>query len=133
MDNIELDAATQMVYNCGHGQLRPNIVLIGYKSDWLNCPQQDVQDFLNVFKYIISRRFTTMYYYNFTRLLLFKYKSRFSVANMNGIATIMVRVSSAETFENQSLFIQDFKHLCNQEKVSFENISNQNEPLNVQK
>lgn len=50
MDNIDLDLATNVVYNCGHGQLRPNIVLIGYKSDWLSCPNEELRTFLNIFK-----------------------------------------------------------------------------------
>jgi len=50
MDNIELDVATQIAYDCGHGQFKPNIILVGYKSDWLNCPIEELQTFLNVFK-----------------------------------------------------------------------------------
>jgi len=50
IDNIELDLATHMIYSCGHGQLRPNIAMVGYKSDWLNCPYQDLQAYLNIFK-----------------------------------------------------------------------------------
>lgn len=50
IENVELDTATQMVYTCGHGLLKPNIVLIGYKSNWLNCPYKDLQIFLNIFK-----------------------------------------------------------------------------------
>ncbi|VVC37173.1 SLC12A transporter, C-terminal,Amino acid permease/ SLC12A domain [Cinara cedri] len=68
LDNIELDVATDIAYTCGHGQLRSNIVLVGFKSDWLNCPIEDLQIFLNIF----------------------------NVAKKNGIVTIMVRVSSIE-------------------------------------
>lgn len=50
LDNTELDVATNMTYSCGHGQLKPNIVVVGYKSDWLNCPKKDLQSFLNIFK-----------------------------------------------------------------------------------
>jgi len=50
IDNIELDLATYLIYSCGHGQLKPNIVMVGYKSDWLNCPYQDLQTYLNIFK-----------------------------------------------------------------------------------
>ncbi|KAL4099117.1 hypothetical protein QTP88_023595 [Uroleucon formosanum] len=50
IDGIELDVATHMIYSCGHGQLRPNIAMIGYKSNWLNCPYQDLQTYLNIFK-----------------------------------------------------------------------------------
>jgi len=50
IDNIGLDLATHIVYSCGHGQFKPNIVMVGYKSDWLNCPYQDLQTYLNIFK-----------------------------------------------------------------------------------
>jgi len=50
LDNIELDSAIHMIYSFGLGQLRPNIAMIGYKSDWLNCPSQDLQTYLNIFK-----------------------------------------------------------------------------------
>jgi len=50
IDNTELDLATRIIYSCGHGQLKPNIAMVGYKSDWLNCPYQDLQAYLNIFK-----------------------------------------------------------------------------------
>ncbi|CAI6364618.1 unnamed protein product [Macrosiphum euphorbiae] len=81
IDNIELDLATHMIYNCGHGQLRPNIAMVGYKSNWLNCPYQDLQTYLNIF----------------------------NVANMNDMSTIMVRVSSTENYDDRNKLIQDFK------------------------
>ncbi|XP_015367251.1 PREDICTED: bumetanide-sensitive sodium-(potassium)-chloride cotransporter-like [Diuraphis noxia] len=89
IDNIELDLATYLIYSCGHGQLRPNIVMVGYKSDWLNCPYQDLQTYLNIF----------------------------NVANMNNMSTIMVRVPSTEIHDDQNLLIQDFKHLNKNEEV----------------
>lgn len=51
LDKTELDVATHTIYSCGHGQLRTNIVLVGYKSDWLNCPYEDLRTYLNIFKY----------------------------------------------------------------------------------
>ncbi|XP_022163509.1 bumetanide-sensitive sodium-(potassium)-chloride cotransporter-like [Myzus persicae] len=98
IDNIELDLATHMIYSCGHGQIRPNIAMIGYKSDWLNCPYQDLQTYLNIF----------------------------NVANMNNMSTIMVRVSSTESYDDQNLLIQDFKHLNKNEEIPYKMQSNQN-------
>jgi len=60
-----------------------------------------------------------MYTYNNTYL-------RISVANMNELSTIMVRVSSTESFENQNLLIQDFKHLDNIEEILYKTQSKQN-------
>eukprot|EP00102_Acyrthosiphon_pisum_P019738 XP_016656948.1 PREDICTED: bumetanide-sensitive sodium-(potassium)-chloride cotransporter-like isoform X1 [Acyrthosiphon pisum] len=96
IDSIELDIATHMIYSCGHGQLRPNIAMVGYKSNWLNCPYQDIQTYLNIF----------------------------NVANMNDMSTIMVRVSSTER-DDRNLIIQDFKMAdcflkINNEEFSFE-------------
>lgn len=45
------------------------------------------------------------------------------MANSNGIATIMVRVSSTEGFKNQNLLIQDFKHLQKHEVIPFKKSS----------
>ncbi|XP_027848383.2 bumetanide-sensitive sodium-(potassium)-chloride cotransporter-like [Aphis gossypii] len=104
IDNIGLDLATHMVYSCGHGQFKPNIVMVGYKSDWLNCPYQDLQTYLNIF----------------------------NVANMNGMSTIMVRVSSSESFEDQNLLMQDFKHLNKKEEIPYKTQSNQNTSIRNQ-
>jgi len=52
IDNIKLDLAIPLIFSCGHGQLRPNIAIVGYKSDWLNCPYQDLQTYLNIFKLV---------------------------------------------------------------------------------
>ncbi|XP_022163508.1 bumetanide-sensitive sodium-(potassium)-chloride cotransporter-like [Myzus persicae] len=96
IDNIELDLATHMIHSCGHGQLRPNIAMVGYKSDWLNCPYQDLQTYLNIF----------------------------NVANMNNMSTIMVRVSSTESYDDQNLLTQDVKH--KNEEIPSKTQANQN-------
>ncbi|XP_015371390.1 PREDICTED: bumetanide-sensitive sodium-(potassium)-chloride cotransporter-like [Diuraphis noxia] len=98
LDNLELDLATHMIYSCGHGQLRPNITMIGYKSDWLNCPYQDLQTYLNIF----------------------------NVANMNDMSTIVVRVSSTESYDVQNLLIRNFNHLDHNDDISCETQSSQN-------
>ncbi|XP_060833886.1 bumetanide-sensitive sodium-(potassium)-chloride cotransporter-like isoform X2 [Rhopalosiphum padi] len=104
IDNIGLDLATHMVYSCGHGQFKPNIVMVGYKSDWLNCPYQDLQTYLNIF----------------------------NVANINGMSTIMVRISSTESFEDQNLLVQDFKHLSKKEEILYKTQSVQNTSIRNQ-
>ncbi|KAL5242036.1 hypothetical protein ACI65C_009446 [Semiaphis heraclei] len=89
LNNIELDLATHMIYSCVHGQLKPNITMIGYKSDWLNCPYHDLQTYLNIF----------------------------NVANMNNMSTIMVRVSSTEIQGDLNLLIRDLNHLDHNEDI----------------
>ncbi|XP_025413085.1 bumetanide-sensitive sodium-(potassium)-chloride cotransporter-like isoform X2 [Sipha flava] len=98
LDNTDLDVATHMVHGCGHGQIRTNIVLVGYKSDWLNCPYEDLRTYLNIF----------------------------NVANMNGIATIIARVSSTDGCKKQNLIVQNLKNLKNKEDPY--KTSNQNNP-----
>lgn len=53
LDNIDLDIGVYDVINtCGHSILKPNIILIGYKHDWFNCKNEDIQIYLNLFKYV---------------------------------------------------------------------------------
>lgn len=52
--------------------------------------------------------------------------SLISVANMNNMSTIMVRVSSTENYDDQNLLIQDFKHLDKNEDISYKTQSNKN-------
>jgi len=52
--------------------------------------------------------------------------SLISVANMNNMSTIMVRVSSTESYDDENLFIQDFKHLDKNEDILYKTQSNQN-------
>ncbi|XP_050520079.1 bumetanide-sensitive sodium-(potassium)-chloride cotransporter-like isoform X2 [Daktulosphaira vitifoliae] len=49
LDSVKLDEAVRMTYMCGHGQLRPNIVLVGYKTDWLDSSDNELHSYLNVF------------------------------------------------------------------------------------
>jgi len=53
LDNIDLDIGVHIINSCGHGILTPNIVLIGYKHDWFNCMDDDIQTYLNILKYMI--------------------------------------------------------------------------------
>ncbi|XP_050443364.1 bumetanide-sensitive sodium-(potassium)-chloride cotransporter-like isoform X2 [Adelges cooleyi] len=68
LDQIDLDTAVRMMYLCGHGQLKPNIVLFGYKSDWMSCPEPQLQTYFNIL----------------------------NVAKNNQIASIIVRLSPAK-------------------------------------
>lgn len=43
---------------------------------------------------------------------------------MNGIAAIMVRVSSTEGIKNQNFLVQDFKNLHKREEIPFKTKSN---------
>jgi len=53
--------------------------------------------------------------------------SQISMANMNNMSTIMVRVSSTESYDDQNLLIQDFKHLDKKnEDISSKTQSNKN-------
>lgn len=35
----------------GIGKLRPNILLMGYKSDWHKCPRDDLEEYFTVLQY----------------------------------------------------------------------------------
>jgi len=54
------------------------------------------------------------------------------VANMNGMSTIMVRVSSTEGFEDQNLLMQDSKLLNKKEEIPYKTQSNQNTSIKNQ-
>lgn len=49
LDNIELHVGVRIMHSCGHGVIKPNVVLLGYKNGWSN--NSDVQTYLNVLKY----------------------------------------------------------------------------------
>ena len=40
--------ARSMFQTIGIGKLRPNIVLLGYKSDWETCDPGDLRDYFNL-------------------------------------------------------------------------------------
>lgn len=128
IDNNELDVASNTVYSCSHGELRPNIILVGYKSDWLNCPRQDLETFLNILKYV----YFFIFYIDTVEIKNINIILHFSVAKMNGMVTIIIRVSSTERFEKQNVLIEDFKHLYTQENIPYKPVSNQN-AQNIQK
>lgn len=51
LDNIDLDIGVHIMNSCGHGILKPNIIVIGYKHGWFNCKDDDIQTYLNILKY----------------------------------------------------------------------------------
>lgn len=56
-----------------------------------------------------------------------------SVASMNGISIIMLRVSSAERFENQNIPIGDFNLLEEKEEICLKMTPNKKKPQKQQK
>lgn len=62
----------------------------------------------------------------YLKLKMYEYILHFSVAKMNGMATIIIRESLVERFEKQNVLIEDFKHLYTQEKIPYKPASNQN-------
>ncbi|XP_050443366.1 bumetanide-sensitive sodium-(potassium)-chloride cotransporter-like [Adelges cooleyi] len=60
MDSVSVDAAVRMIYMCGHGQLRPNIILVGYKSDWSSCSEEELRSYLNIFNEASMNEMSTL-------------------------------------------------------------------------
>ena len=49
VDGCEIDqGAKSLVQSSGLGKLAPNIVLLGYKSDWQTCDREQVNRYFNV-------------------------------------------------------------------------------------
>ncbi|XP_014216505.1 bumetanide-sensitive sodium-(potassium)-chloride cotransporter isoform X2 [Copidosoma floridanum] len=42
------EGATSLMQACGLGKMRPNILLMGYKQDWLTCPRNELVMYFNV-------------------------------------------------------------------------------------
>ncbi|XP_025406832.1 bumetanide-sensitive sodium-(potassium)-chloride cotransporter-like isoform X3 [Sipha flava] len=47
LDGIHLDIGVRMMYSCGYGILKPNIILVGYKNNWFDYVDEDIQTYLN--------------------------------------------------------------------------------------
>lgn len=41
-------AAQALMQIAGLGKLKPNTVLLGYKSDWQTCPREDLDHYFNL-------------------------------------------------------------------------------------
>jgi len=39
----------------GLGKLKPNIVMLGYKSNWFKCSSQDLNMYFNVLQYVLGK------------------------------------------------------------------------------
>lgn len=50
LDNIDLDVAIHVMNNCSYGILKPNIILVGYKSNWFKSADKDVQTYFNILR-----------------------------------------------------------------------------------
>jgi len=37
----------------GLGKLKPNIIMLGYKSNWLKCSSHDLNMYFNVLQYVL--------------------------------------------------------------------------------
>ena len=42
--------ANALMQSCGVGRLSPNILLLGYKSNWNTCDRDEVRDYFSVLK-----------------------------------------------------------------------------------
>lgn len=41
-------AAHNLIQASGVGKLKPNVLMMGFKSDWLTCSHEDLQGYFNV-------------------------------------------------------------------------------------
>lgn len=49
IDGIDFESGVRaLIQASGFGKLSPNIVLMGYKSDWKNCERKDLIAYFNV-------------------------------------------------------------------------------------
>uniref|UniRef100_A0A8D9ENE6 Bumetanide-sensitive sodium-(Potassium)-chloride cotransporter n=1 Tax=Cacopsylla melanoneura TaxID=428564 RepID=A0A8D9ENE6_9HEMI len=52
------DSVSVIMKSTGLGKLRPNVMMLGYKNDWMTCPVSDLDDYYNVvykaFEYRLS-------------------------------------------------------------------------------
>lgn len=49
VDGLPMDeAAKSMMQSSGVGKLRPNVVLMGYKTDWQKCPDEDLHMYFTI-------------------------------------------------------------------------------------
>lgn len=49
VDGMNFEAgANSLLQAYGVGKLRPNILLMGYKSNWRHCSKEDLEEYFNV-------------------------------------------------------------------------------------
>uniref|UniRef100_A0A182JS22 Uncharacterized protein n=1 Tax=Anopheles christyi TaxID=43041 RepID=A0A182JS22_9DIPT len=57
IDGIGLEKGVRaLIQTSGVGKLSPNIVLVGYKADWMRCPVQELQTYYNVLNDVFDNR-----------------------------------------------------------------------------
>lgn len=48
-DGYKFEVAARGLMQCsGVGRLKPNVLMMGYKSDWLSCHVDDLQTYFNI-------------------------------------------------------------------------------------
>lgn len=55
------EGATALLKACGIGKLRPNILLLGFKSDWQKCSSEELNQYFEVLQYVF------FFYFNFCK------------------------------------------------------------------
>nr|CAD7437550.1 unnamed protein product [Timema bartmani] len=48
-------SARAFMQMCGLGKFRPNMLLMGYKSDWQTCDKEDLRQYFNIIHYALDR------------------------------------------------------------------------------
>ncbi|XP_053669042.1 bumetanide-sensitive sodium-(potassium)-chloride cotransporter-like [Anopheles marshallii] len=57
IDGIGMEKGVRaLIQTSGVGKLSPNIVLVGYKADWMRCPVQELQTYYNVLNDVFDNR-----------------------------------------------------------------------------
>ncbi|VVC37171.1 Hypothetical protein CINCED_3A017148 [Cinara cedri] len=111
LDNIDLDIGVRIMMDCsGHGILKPNIILVGYKHGWFNCVHKDIKSYLNIL----------------------------NLSNMNGLAIIIVRLPPADTttqhIEERKLVLNKKSRFNKNQKLSNKELINEedkNQPKDI--
>lgn len=46
------DAAQLLMQSAGIGKLKPNVLLMGYKSNWMTCPYDDLNSYFTILQWV---------------------------------------------------------------------------------
>jgi solute carrier family 12 (sodium/potassium/chloride transporter), member 2 len=53
VDDVDFEEGARCLMQAsGVGKLRPNVVLMGYKSDWWSCDSEDFKAYYRVIQYV---------------------------------------------------------------------------------
>lgn len=58
------EGATALLKACGIGKLRPNILLLGFKSDWQKCSSEELNQYFEVLQYVFFFCFNFCKFFN---------------------------------------------------------------------